>query len=212
MKVVSPTNLAEFRDAVRNRIGAPNADGFYDDANLTDLVNEALLAFAADVDDAPWLTASTSFSTVSGTQEYTPPADWVRTRLLSIDDRPEIEWRPLSEIREWPESITDAPRYYTVYGDQLILAPVPDGSYTVRHDYFVDELTLSADTDTPLCPVAFHYAVVAFATHLAHARGGDTTRAAMALGDYQQWLQRMKDQKRRTVGPLRVRVRPGRAL
>lgn len=212
-------DLAAMRTAIRTRIGVPSTDTFYTDTVLTDFVNEALQAVSAE-EDWPWLSATTTFATVRGTQNYTPPGDWARTKLLCIDGYDPIEWRSLGEIREWASSITDVPLYFTVEADEILLAPVPGGSYTVKHDYYVDEAALALDADTPLMPSEFHYAVVAFAVHLAHARnaeigsyrGAITGSAAAALQQYAQWLARMRKQRRRQTNPLRIRVRPGGAF
>lgn len=203
-------NLAEFCSAVRLRAGVPSSDAFNTDDQIKDLVNEALMVLSADVDDASWLLASDTFTTTAGTQSYTPPADWGRTKLLTIDAYPEVEWRPLGDIRSWPEDTQGVPRYYTATGSEILLAPIPDASYTVRHDYYVEETPLTDDTDTPLLPSTFHHAVVAYATHLALLRSGESQRATMELSNYQGWLRRIQNQKRRSVKAARVRVRPGR--
>lgn len=209
-------NLAQLRDAVRTRIGVPASDSFYTDPVLTDLVNESVQAVAAE-HDWPWLQASTTFNTVAGTQAYTPPVDWNRTKALTVDGFDSIQWRSLQEIREYPSTSRGNPAFFTVYGDQLRLTPVPDAVYVIQHDYLKDEPFLAGDTDTPLLPAQFHYAIVAFAVHLAHARnneigsfrGAVTGSAAAALQQYKMWLTRIETQYLRQTRPLRVRVRPG---
>jgi hypothetical protein len=211
--------LTELRAAVRTRIGVPTADSFYPDATLTDLVNEALAAVSAEA-DWPWLQASTTFATVAGTATYTPPADWDRTRALTIDGYDAMDYRTLPEIREYLSTIRGVPRVYTVSGEDLLLRPTPDSTYTVAHDYIVTEAPLVLDADTPLMPAQFHYSIVAFAVHLAHARnneigsyrGAVTGAAAAALAQYAQWLTRMHKHRRRSSGPMRVRVRAGGIL
>jgi hypothetical protein len=204
-------NLAQMRDAVRTRIGVPSGDTFYTDQTLTDLVNEALSAIASEA-DWPWLETSTTFATVAGTGSYTPPADWSQTRSLCIDGYDAMEWRSLPEIREYLTTVRDVPTVYTVSGDVILLRPTPSAVYTVTHDYVKDESTLITDADVPLMPSGFHYSVVAFACHLAYLRSGDVQRATAALADFRGWADRMKSQRRRTRGPIRVRVRPGSAL
>lgn len=201
-------NLAQIRDAIRTRIGVPTGDTFYTDQVLTDLANEALSAISTEL-DWPWLETSTTFTTVSGTGTYTPPVDWSQTRSLCIDSYDAMEWRSLPEIREYPTTVLDLPRVYTVSGDQLLLRPVPSGAYTVTHDYVRTEQTLVTDADVPFMPNEFRYSIVAFACHLAYLRSGDVQRAIAALGDYTAWKARMASARRRTRGPIRVRVRPG---
>lgn len=201
-------NLEQLRGAVRTRIGVPESDTFFTAPVLTDLVNEALQAISAE-SEWPWLETSTTFATVNGTATYTPPADWVATRSLCIDGFDAMEWRSLTEIREWPTSIVDVPRYFNVNAEVLTLRPVPGAVNTVIHDYFKNEQTLVTDADVPLMPSSYHYSVVAYACHLAYLRSGDVQRATAALADYQGWNKRMNERRQRQTGGLRVRVRPG---
>jgi hypothetical protein len=212
-------NLAQMRDAVRTRIGVPAGDSFFSDPTLTDLVNEALQAVAAEA-DWPWLQTSTTFSTVAGTGSYTPPADWGQTRSLCIDGYDAMDWRSLSEIREYLSTQRGVPTVYTVSGEAILLRPTPGAVYVVTHDYLKGEPTLVSDTDTPVMPSQFHYSIIAFACHLAHARTNEigsyrgviTGSAAASLSQYKGWLERMMSARRRTSGPIRVRVRSGSIL
>jgi hypothetical protein len=212
-------NLAQTRDAVRTRLGVPTSDSFFSDQVLTDLVNEALQAVTAEA-DWPWLQTSTTFPTVAGTSTYTPPTDWSQTRSLCIDGYDAMDYRSLSEIREYLSTQRGVPTVYTVSGEVVLLRPTPDAAYTVTHDYLKGEPALVNDTDRPIMPSVFHYAIVAFACHLAHARnneigsyrGAITGNAAASLSQYHNWLERMMSARRRTSGPMRVRVRGGSIL
>jgi hypothetical protein len=204
-------NRAEIVHAVRYRLGNPTNEPFFTDPVLNSLVNEALQVVAAE-DDWPWLQATTTFSTVSGTQTYTPPADWTRTKGLVIDGYAPIEWRTLAEIRAAGTTERQFPTYFTTFAEDILLAPVPDSAYTVRHDYYVSEAELSADTDTPVLPAQFHFAVVAKAVELGHLRQRDTQRAEPAQAEYRSWLDRMRKHMSRSKAPKRVRIRPGRAI
>ena len=201
-------NLEQLCDAERVRLGVPASDTFYTQETLTDLTNEALQAISAEF-DWPWLDGVDTFSLVNGTATYTPPADWARTRGLCIDGFDAMEYRSLIELREWPTTIVDVPRYYHINADTITLRPVPGAVNTVIHDYVKVETTLVTPADVPLMPTQFRYSIVAYAVHLAHMRQGDVQRAQAALGDYQGWLRRMTDNRRRSTGGIRVRVRPG---
>jgi hypothetical protein len=203
--------LSELRTAVRTRLGNPATDGFFSDANLTDLVNEALQAISTER-DWPWLTTSTTFPTVAGTAAYTPTAGWMRTLVLCIDGYQPIEERQLAEIRSMPTADRGMPRYYAVTGDQIVLRDVPDGVYTITHDYVKVEPALTSDANTPLMPSQFHYSIVAKAAELASIRQRDAVRAGEQLAEYNAWVNRMLDNQRRTRAPKRIRVRPGTAL
>lgn len=205
-------NLEQARNAVRVRLGVPASDNFWTDTTLTDLVNEALQAVTTEF-SWPWLEATTTFATVAGTQTYTPPTTWQRTKALIIDGTDALQWRSLEEIREFPTTTRGRPVFYTVFAEQLLLAPVPDAVYTINHDYLRTEPALALNTDTPLMQAQYHYAIVEFAAYLGHLRSGDSSRysnkAQDALNNYKTWLQRITDNRRRTTANMRVRVRPG---
>lgn len=207
-------NLEEMRDAVRVRVGVPASDSFFDQVTLDSIINEALQHVSLDR-DWPWLDETTTFVTVSGTQSYVPPADWLRTKSLIISTPTEYEtlqWRSLQEIREIGNSTTELglPYLYTIYADEILLAPAPAGVYTFRHDYIAQEPQLQANTDEPRMPEQFRWSVVQFAVYLAQLRQGDMARAQAAMQGYNQWLERMHEHTQRVTVPLRVRVRRGR--
>lgn len=203
--------LTEMRTAVRTRLGNPSTDGFFSDANLTDIVNEGLQVISTD-HDWPWLFATATFSTAASDADYAMPATWLRTRGLIIDGYDPLTLLSTPEIRAMETATTGQPEYFTIDDDQILLRPVPDGVYSVIHDYVRSETALSGDSDTPLMPLQFHYSIVASAVHLAHLRQGDMSRAGAAAADRDGWLQRMRSFKKRAAGPRRVVVRPFGAL
>src|SRR5688572_2366993 len=91
--------FATMLTAVRTRIGNPSTDGFYTDAQLGDLTNESLQIYTTEA-DWPWLQATTTFTTSDGTATYSPPAEWMKTRMLTIDGYDPMAERSLGEIRE----------------------------------------------------------------------------------------------------------------
>lgn len=207
-------NLGTMRTAVYTRIGLPSTDTFYPSTVVNDFLNEALQAINNE-EYWPWTQATATISTVAGTAAYAVPTDWKATKQLFISGFTPLALSNLADV----DYVTQQgqPVAYVVFGDQIILSPTPDGVYTVTHQYQKMEPTLTLDSDTPLMPAEFHYAIVAFAAHLAHMRSGEvdyyrgniTGKAAAALQEYNQWLARMRDARRRSTGPLRPRIRPG---
>lgn len=205
--------LTQLRDAVRIRLGVPVSDAFYTSAVLTDLVNEGLQAYSTEV-DWPWLGTSTTFSTVAGTQAYTPPANWNRTKLLTPDESDTLVLMSLAEVREYGKEEHDRafPTVYTIWGEQILLAPVPAGIYTIKHDYIKAEPELDQDNDTPLLPSQYHYALVHFAAAAGQLRQNETQRWEAEMKNYETWIKRMLKNDRRSTQTMRVRVRPGSHL
>jgi hypothetical protein len=203
-------NLSAMRTAVLTRLGTPGGDGFYSTAQLNDFVNEALQTVSTE-HDWPWLAVTTTFTTTAGTATYTVPSNWQRTKALTVDGQTSLQLRSLTEIREILSTAQAEPEMYAIFPDStIILRPVPNSAYTVIHDYIAQEPILSSDSETPLMPAQFHYAVVEFAVYLAHMREGRMPDAQIRLAAYQGWLDRMHDNRRRSSSPIRVRVRPGR--
>lgn len=203
--------LEQLRDAARIRLGVPANENFYQSQQLDSLLNEALQTIS--VENAwPWLQTTTTFATVAGTRFYTPPSNWQRTKALSIDGYDPLTFLDLQEIRAWPDSVTDVPMFYTIYQEQIYLAPTPSAVYTMRHDYIRQETKLLDDTDAPVMPIQFQYSILAFAAHLAYLRAGDLPRAQAALTEYNGWKKRMEEARPRSSSTIKVRVRPGREI
>lgn len=206
--------LEDLRVAVRTRLGVPEADNFYTAPVLDLLINEAVQSIGLEA-DWPWMEASTTFATVSQQQEYDPATlvqaghIWLRTRALTVVNDSSLEWRSLIEIREFGDDSGD-PAFYTLTGDRLLLAPVPNKALTYTHDYIRQEPILVFNTDSPLMPIPFRYAIVHFACYLGHMRQNENQRAEPEFAAYEAWLKRMHDNRRRTTGAIRARVRPGR--
>lgn len=201
--------LAQLRDAIRVRLGVATNDSFYGTATLNDLANEALQAISTEM-DWPWLTDSTTFATVGGTATYALPATSVSTLQLIIDGYAPMNLRSIQEIRTWPVVDRGVPSEYTIHDEQIVLRLVPDGIYTVIHDFVRFEPALTQDSDEPLMPEQYHFAIVHMAAALAFERSGDVRRHESALQGYSRWLIRMRDNARRSKQLMRLRVRPGR--
>lgn len=203
--------LEQLRDGLRFRLGVPENENFYQAQTLDSLINEAIQTIS--VENAwPWLQVATTFNTVANTRLYTPPTNWQRTKNLSIDGYDSLFLLDLQEIRNWPDSVSDVPLFYTIYQEQIYLAPAPSAIYTIRHDYIRQEPKLIDDSDQPLMPVQFQYSILAFAAHLAHMRAGDLPRGAAALQEYNNWKKRMEEARPRSSSTIKVRVRPGREI
>lgn len=69
------------------------------------------------------------------------PADFQsmrRVRLSSVAGKPALEFRSGSQIDEYrfeTLNVSGRPRYFTVLGDELEIAPTPDAAYTVEMIY-----------------------------------------------------------------------------
>lgn len=207
------TDLTAMILGVRTRLGTPSTDGFFTDAQITDMINESL-QYNNTLADWPWCKATTTFATVSGTATYDPTAasGWMKTRALTIDGYDSMALMSLIEIRERQLSITGTPSVYCVENELIHLRDVPNAVFTVIHDYIKVEPVLSGGSSVPLMPDQFRYSIIEFATYLAAMRQGDWAGADRALARHAKWYDAMSDHRRRTTSTRRVRVRPGSGL
>ena len=78
------------------------------------------------------------------------PARYVGMRSVYVDGtEKKLDFFPDNQF--WTRNATNEsnrPKIYTIEGDYLILAPVPDGAYYVRTVYYRRFTALSADADT----------------------------------------------------------------
>lgn len=193
-------NLGELRATVHRRSGvdyAPQA--------LTDLVNEATDAIAAE-GDWPWLESVATLSTVPGTATYVMPTDWQRTRSVTLDGD-ELPFRSVRDIDDDTEALG-----YSTSGDSFTISPVPTAVRTVKMRYLLSETVMVADTDAPRLPAHYHGAIVAWAVAEVHRRKGNLNMANAYAKEYDSWVQRIKKGITRTTGPRRIRVRAGGAF
>lgn len=197
---------------MRVRLGVPENENFYFAQQLDDLINESLQTITAEY-TWPWLQATETINTVAGTRFYTPlDANWDMTKAISIQGYDALTFLDLQEVRNWPDDVRDVPMFYTIWLNQIYLAPTPSATYALRHDYIKNEPLLKDNTDTPLMPAIYHYAILAFATHLAHLRAGDLPRAQAAQAEYDKWLKRMSTKRQQSTSTVKIRVRPGREI
>lgn len=206
-------NLAALRDQVRTRTNTSSTDATLDAATINAFINSANLQIASDA-DWPWRQTSTTFSTVAGTDTYTPPTDWLRTKSLKVANENPMRLLSIIDLdQRWYDSTgRGLPREYAIEADQIVIRPIPDGIYVVTHRYVKVEPILDTDDDIPLMPAQFQFAIVELAAYLGHRRMGNTNDADVALSAYKEWRNRMVSEHTRTMVPKRVRVRPGSML
>ena len=61
-----------------------------------------------------------------------------RVRLSSVAGKPSLSFKSGTQLDEYRFGISDVagqPRYFTVFGDEIELAPTPDAAYTIEMVY-----------------------------------------------------------------------------
>lgn len=88
------------------------------------------------------------------------PADFQsmrRVRLSSVTGKPCLEFKSGTQIDEYRFGTSDIaarPRYFTVFGDELELAPTPDAAYTIEMVYRSSVPPLAANSTNWLLTLA----------------------------------------------------------
>lgn len=184
------------RTAVKDRLAIPSAgDALITDTFVNTSLNDALNRISAER-DWWWLsaTATLTFDTVNG--QATLPSDFMRANKLVINSAL-AEPIPLEDYLD--PSSNDSSYGWVIYGNYVKITPIPGSSLTGTFYYFRSEPALSGDTSVPLMPVAYHYAIVAYASYLCCARRQDETRASLYLQEYGNWLNTLNDDNRTTI-------------
>ncbi len=80
-----------------------------------------------------------------------------RVRLSSVTGKPCLEFKSGTQMDEYRFGISDVaakPRYFTVFGDEIELAPTPDQNYTVEMIYRTNIPSLGTNADNWLLALA----------------------------------------------------------
>lgn len=203
--------LAQLRSKLRNRLNSKTTDTRLTDANLNEVINEALRLVSLDA-DWWWLETLHTLSVVTGQETYTVgtdiPSDYQRTvSITHVDTGEPLGHRRASELDRFV--IAGRPALYDSYGTTVVIKPTPNGSFSLRHRYIRDESLLSSDSDTPLTPLEYSKGVIEKAAAIAFDYIHDVERNAEAQKNYADWMIHVRDNNQRSREPVRIRVRPG---
>ena len=104
--------------------------------------------------DLSFFEATTEFDTADGDVDYGVASDFLRPyQMWYYDDSNDIQYLEQKTRSEWRALYSadgddeDVPAYYSQWGNQFYLAPVPDTIYTIYYDYYSFPADLSADGD-----------------------------------------------------------------
>lgn len=213
-------NLVELRAATYLQTGLDEDDTLITPTVLNGFLNRAVHAYEAE-GTWPWLQQVETIVTAANQDSYTPGAaaqlldptvQWLRTSELRVADNESdvIEWKSPTELDDkWNFTDIGPPEDFTIFADQIILRPIPDGAYNVIHRFERIERDLINETDIPTLPAIYHEVLVEYATMLCFRRSRETERYQEAMNAYNAWVAKMRARAlRRADLPGRVRVRP----
>ena len=200
-------NLSDMRSALDRLTGVG-----MDTTAQTEWINSAVQAISTER-RWPWLDGTQSTTTTADTATVALPTDWQSTRALTVNGNPYTLVSVRSGDAGWDDWQDDVAYGFAIEGSNIVLYPTPtETGWTVTHRYVKTEPALSGNSDTPLVPSRYHWAIVHYAAALVFDRMGQMPQAAAQRAQYDVWKRRMMDEIGRARGPFRVRVRPGSVL
>jgi hypothetical protein len=131
-----------------SRLGLNFDDGLLGSTNsagVLSVLNDGLAELSVDHD---WLFSyvEEEMAVSSGIDAYDPPTDWLRTGwLVEKSTNTELKVR---QRREHFGMTAGMPRYFDTSGDRILVAPVPDQNYVLRHGYFTSIPRIVRDSTT----------------------------------------------------------------
>lgn len=179
------TTLAQLRTRTRQKLGLQANDGMLTDSSLTTTINNALDKMAVEY-NWPWLIAHESFNTVVAQNQYDPPADWIKTRWLKINDY-DLDSRQRVDLIQY-DLTSGMPTSFAIDEQKIWLSPAPDAVYSVVHSYMTTENNLTADGDTVKCPDQYSDVIVTYAAIIEARRMNNSSVEQQMLDDKKEWL------------------------
>lgn len=210
-----PVTLAALRPKLLHKVSGHDADTLYTPEVQDEFLNEAIQQVNSEV-EWPWLQATTTIAMVVGQSAYslnTLIPNWARIHsVFDPFDGSRLELRTIQELDRIIYS--GVPRIYTVFGDQLIVKPIPQDTRNETVHYTFREPLLVGDNDALNMPNNQNWdkGVIEYAAYISLRFLREDVRAESAYTAYTRWVTRIRDEKIRWREPLRVRVREGNMI
>ena len=129
---------------------------------------------------------NTTFSTVSGTQEYTLPTDLGKIQLVRYNGTNLLKTTKTILKREYANFVSWTPSKYYTFGANIWFDVLPNGIWTIDLDYLARVAYPTDDTTETGFPDDFDTALVKYAAFLAWSSiDGKQSTASGQLQEYQ---------------------------
>lgn len=143
------TAASSFLTDVRLELGSPPTTRITD-AQILTRINRSYMEVATRYRH-PELNSSVTGTTVSGTATValsTATRYWYTVALRDESNDTTLVRRPMAWLLSQDRDSHGAPQYYTRYGTNMILHPIPDGAYSYAWYYQVRPALLTSAPDT----------------------------------------------------------------
>lgn len=180
------TNRGELRTDVRTELKKDPNGRIWSDATLNGYIDKAYLKVQKD-GNFQWREnqANTTFSTVSGTQEYTLPTDLGKIQLIRFNGTNLLKTTKVQLKREQNTFVAWTPSQYYVFGANVWFDVIPNVVGTIDFDYVKRLAALSTDSTESAFDTDFDVAIVKYAAFLAWSSiDGKQWAASSKLQEY----------------------------
>lgn len=201
------TNLMQLRRLVRSRLGIPLDDDFMPDNVLDDHLNLALQTLDAE-SRWPWAETATSETLTPAAPDIVLAPDWRATRGVWFRER-ELGLVAPGDLLAYDGLTSNVPSVWCPLGAVVAVRSLPNSSIVVKHLWYRQTAWLVRDADVPTVPGEYTGAIVAKAAELLAQRESSGSDAQRHAGEYNEWVNRMRKDMRRSTAGVHVRVRPG---
>lgn len=183
---MTPTEIETIARQKYNAVG----DTFFSQDEVLSYMYEASLRLAQE---ALLIEATTTTSTVAGTQAYNYPTRTISIKRVTYDD---VKLQPIT-MRE-DDSITGSqaafttqgtPTYYFVWDSQIYLRPIPDAVETLKIFTFNEPATI-AISDTLEIPSLFHADIVNYCVAQMAAKDSNINKSTLYFNQWELAVQR----------------------
>jgi hypothetical protein len=181
--------LQNIRDFTRNTLQTDDTD--LPDSLLDVFANEAATRIIGLRDDWPHMYTEGTLSMVASDGIYSlSSGSFSPTTFRTIesvwDDTPwgrslvQVDYQEASAVWIGPVAdVSSEPRYFSVYGGNLYLWPIPTATRTLRIGGYRDPVEMAAAGDSPDLPSQLHAAVQYSTAALAYAQQEDEQLSAL---------------------------------
>ena len=161
---------------IRRRLNETSTT-FHTDADLIANINEAQKYIVREAEIL--LQGSSTTTTVSGTQNYALPLDFLYFVRLTFDGLKlfQVNFNEIDEA-EFDETLdTGLPTNYYIFNDQIYLYPIPNQVKTLRLWYYKSPTTLDETTDSLEISSNWDDVVATYAAYLASIKDDSLKKA-----------------------------------
>ena len=142
--------LQDVRTQVRQELGLSTTDTAVTDA----VINKLLFSAQRKIDlmhDWPWLhsTDATWTACTASQSTYVAGVDlasnWRKTLYIVVDGDHMLVPKQKQDIMRYA-SQTGLPLFYAAEGNEIVLAPTPDSTYSIIHEYVFEPVEVTSDS------------------------------------------------------------------